>query len=310
VTTLDDPQRVSVFDPALKHYRSALVNGPPRDPDVAGQLAETRSYLLCAALEALARSAVRDAVVLRGSLTLETWFGSRARRAKDIDLVVRDASCPPDGAAATRLLTEIADAVATALAEADVHVPDGEIPVDRIWTYERAEGRRLAVPWTFAAPEGTGHPETIPGSVRDTIQIDVVFREALQDAPGLESLKSLGAVGAPRAAPDRGTAPALWFASRAESLAWKVLWLDTDFHPQGKDVYDAVLLAENAPLSLRLLERVYAAKRERWEHGTNTRFFDEAMVDWKGFEREYPALARVGSATRVRQLAEVLRFVE
>jgi hypothetical protein len=291
-----DPRRVDVFDPALKQYPGALVNGPPNDADVAQRLAETRSSLLQDSLEALARSDVRDALVLRGSLTLERWFGERARRAKDIDLVVRDASCLPDGADATRLLSQIAGAVTGALAAAGVHLPDAPIPVDRIWTYERAEGRRLSIPWTFA--EGSG--------LHETIQIDVVFREPLQDQPHLEPVCAVGD------APYRASPPCLWFASRAESLAWKILWLDTDMHPQGKDVYDAVLLAEDTPLSLRLLERVYAEKREKWRHGKNTAFLGEhkGWIDWNGFSQEYPSLGRHGGKESVQRLGEVLRFTE
>jgi hypothetical protein len=292
LTSLDDPDRADVFDPALKQYREAFIKGPPRDSDVACRLAETRSSLLRASLVALACSVVRDALVLRGSLTLEAWFGRRARRAKDMDLVVRDPSCPPDGDVATGILLGVADAVRAALADADVHVPGADIPVDRIWTYERAEGRRLAVPWTFA------------GSTRETIQVDVVFRETIQDAPRLEPVSD------PRGVPYRGHVPHLWFASREESLAWKVLWLDTDFHPQGKDVYDAVLLAEDGPLSLRMLERVYAAKSQTWRHGTNANFLEDAAIDWEGFSRESPALVGRGGATWVRRFAEVLRFVE
>ena len=35
-------------------------------------------------------------------------------------------------------------------------------------------------------------------------------------------------------------------ATRELSVAWKLLWLETDSNPQAKDLYDAVLLAEHA----------------------------------------------------------------
>ncbi|MFG2526860.1 hypothetical protein [Streptomyces sp. NPDC048516] len=42
-------------------------------------------------------------------------------------------------------------------------------------------------------------------------------------------------------------------AARALSLAWKVLWLVSDLHPEGKDLYDALLLAESTELPSALL---------------------------------------------------------
>ena len=45
-------------------------------------------------------------------------------------------------------------------------------------------------------------------------------------------------------------------ASNEESLAWKLLWLFSDFYPQGKDRYDAVLLAERTALRSSLLKTV------------------------------------------------------
>ncbi len=40
------------------------------------------------------------------------------------------------------------------------------------------------------------------------------------------------------------------------SLAWKLLWLETDIYPEGKDLYDAALLAEQTQLPLGLLKEV------------------------------------------------------
>lgn len=48
----------------------------------------------------------------------------------------------------------------------------------------------------------------------------------------------------------------MWVASDEESLAWKLLWLYSDIHPQGKDLYDAVLLAERTALQTSLLKTV------------------------------------------------------
>ena len=138
------------------------------------------------------------------------------------------------------------------------------------------------------------------------IQVDVVFREPIQDAPVLEVLHDENEA---RGYRERPAGPSLWFASRAESLAWKLLWLDTDMHPQAKDVYDAVLLAEHGALSLEFLGRVCAAKGAPWEHGADTQFMRDWDVEWERFAIEYPALATGDRSAWLDRLARTLRFV-
>lgn len=46
-------------------------------------------------------------------------------------------------------------------------------------------------------------------------------------------------------------------AARELSLAWKPMWLVGDLYPQGKDLYDAVLLAERHRLPNALLQEVF-----------------------------------------------------
>lgn len=53
-------------------------------------------------------------------------------------------------------------------------------------------------------------------------------------------------------------------ASPALSLAWKLFWLETDAYPQGKDLYDAILLAEETTVDWSLVTRLLA--RELHEH--------------------------------------------
>jgi hypothetical protein len=260
-----DGSRPDVFDPALKHRARAFVKGAPPAKDAASALERERSRLLHRCLEELAGSRVRDELVVRGSVTLERWFPGRARPAHDLDLVVRNPSVGPHSTHAPVLLGEVEEAVCKALVWGEADFVEEEIALDDIWTYERAEGRRLSVPWSS-------------GTVRDVIQVDVVFREPLQDVPTLEVLG------------DAAPCPSLWFASRAESLAWKLLWLETDRYPQGKDVYDALLLAEHVPLPVELVSAVYAGKDERWQHGGTTEFVRALQVDWTGFSALYPAL--------------------
>lgn len=91
---------------------------------------------------------------------------------------------------------------------------------------------------------------------------------------------------------------ALSAASPELSLAWKLLWLFTDAYPQGKDLYDAVMLAERYPLSQPLLDRMVAAvceeNGEYWRKGLFAGSFDDAFeenfvdIEWLTFAAEYP----------------------
>lgn len=285
-----DAQRPDVFDPALKHYPYAFVKGPPPTGAEASELEEARALLLQRSLEGLSRSLARDAVVLRGGLTLAVWFPGRARRPHDIDLVVRNPAWEPTCAEADALLAEIRRAVRDSLVDAGATVVDEAITSDSIWTYERAEGRRITVPWTRA------------GGVCDVVQIDVVFREPLLDAPTLEPIGLERSRGGYR---EPGTA-ALFFASRAESLAWKLLWLEEDMYPQAKDLYDAVLLAEDVAISLDFVRRVFTAKGSRWEHDADTRFITGWDIDWDGFAVEYPELSSGDRGSWLARLARAL----
>ena len=102
-------------------------------------------------------------------------------------------------------------------------------------------GVRLVVPW---------HAEGLPGEV----SLDFARDERLPEAPVLTAV--------PRG--DGGPPAVLLTSSRALSLAWKLLWLQADAaaggRARGKDLYDAVLLAEapGTTLSPRLLRRVTA----------------------------------------------------
>lgn len=294
----DEPLRPDVFDPALKHYPRAFVKGPPRDRAIARELETAHAQLLRRAVLAIAQS-VSDLVVLRGSIALAAWFPGRARRPHDIDLVVRDPTCTPGDHHAHHLVSALREAVQFALEAADIDLKRDEIALDEIWTYERAEGRRLSFPWTFT------------GAVRDVIQVDLVFSEPLHDEPALEPWEAHD-TSLESGYRDPPPARSLWFASRAESLAWKLLWLQSDMYPQGKDLYDAVLLAEHSQLPLELARRVFAAKGEPWR---DLAFLQQQAADWsralewESFAREYPELATEGPAAWIARLAAQLRWV-
>lgn len=263
-----------VFDPALLHYPHAFVNGP------ASADLELRAHVSRAlerVVAGIAAAPCRDNVVVRGSVALEHWFGAAARAARDLDLVVLPPTWSPDCPEAKQLLLALRGIALRAL-HGHCPVIEAEISLDTIWAYERAEGRRIVLPWLWRDAQ------------RCNIQIDVVFREPLCDPPGLESFGEASA----------------WFASKAESLAWKLLWLETDMHAQGKDLYDACVLAQHVALSRHLLERVFQAKTDR---PAPPGFYlkREWQVDWANFAREYPQLARGAQAADLQTwLAENL----
>jgi hypothetical protein len=272
-----------VFDPAVQHYPHGFVKGEPTfsEPERERAYHRDRRVVFDHCLSALAASPIAEQVVLRGSATLELWFGERARRAKDIDLVVRQPGLLPDTKAAHDLLSGLRRALCSELRARGVDCRESEVSSDSIWTYERAEGRRLVFPWVWQQ------------ELRTQIQVDVVFCEPLQEAPSAHEFA-------------RGR---LWFASRAESLAWKLLWLSTDMHPQGKDLYDAVLLAESAPLSAALVRAVFDAKQCPWgELLSGPRCILDWEVDWENFARDYPTLALGPAEAWKQRLVAALAF--
>lgn len=277
-----DDSRPDVFDPALKHHPAAFIKGPHRfesDKEERG-FRDTRARILRQCLAGIGRSTAGEQVVARGSAVLAQWYREQARPAKDIDLVVTPDTMGPSSDEGTQLLTNLTRAVTDALRMEGFELDPAAIPVDEIWTYERAEGRRITFPWSWK------------GRIRDSVQVDVVFNERL-----LSTLVELTVDGV-----------SLLAASPEESLAWKLLWLSDDMYPQGKDLYDAVLLAENVTLPPGLLRSVFKEKDGMWNDAFEAGVFPPASnVDWRNFALEHPSLAQ-GSAESLRaRLEQALR---
>jgi hypothetical protein len=206
--------------------------------------------------------------VLGGSVLLMGWLGDVAREPGDIDWVVSPLTMMLDD----RRTAEMLDGLMAAVRGHPEAGPPGatvtitaDVAAENIWTYERAPGRRLVFTWsTMDAPDGT-------------VQCDFVFNERLP-LPA-----------APTTVLRRDGAPVTVLAAGpALSLAWKILWLDTDFYPQGKDLYDAALLAERTYLPVELLREVLSK-----ELGADAERFtaDRVLgwqVDWDNLQLEYP----------------------
>ncbi|MFJ6134915.1 nucleotidyl transferase AbiEii/AbiGii toxin family protein [Kitasatospora sp. NPDC092286] len=291
---VQDPRAVqkAVFDPALKQYPNAYRATDPRfaDREVGLAWRDARRRAIDLVLAGIAGSDWADHLVLRGSVLLRGWYGEAAREPGDLDFVVTPADWEIGEPRTAAMIDGIARAAEQAAGQAAAGHPvrfdaAGAVSED-IWTYERVPGRRLALPWTA---------EGLPGG---TVQLDFVFNERLPVAPERRLVRPLA--DGP-GAPVLGVTPEL-------SLAWKLMWLVTDRYPQGKDLYDAVLLAESCRLRRSVLRDAFVGG-EHWYafHPVTAARIGELAVDleWDDFAREYPE-AEGGPEQYVRRLAEAL----
>ncbi|TDC43961.1 nucleotidyl transferase AbiEii/AbiGii toxin family protein [Micromonospora sp. KC213] len=253
----------AAFDPALKQYLNAYRAGEP-DFLVAAtgqRWSNARRAAMRHVLAAIAATAWGQHLVLRGSVTMAAWVGDAAREPGDLDFVVTPHTVTSDSADARTLLDDIKTAVRAA---SGAGLRPDRITESAIWTYERADGRRLVIPFhTPQAPDGH-------------IQVDVVFGEKLPLPPEVLVLPD---VDEPMLA-----APA------PLALAWKLMWLATDMYPQGKDLYDAVLLAEHTTVDQALVRQLM-----RPELGAEADTFTAEtvlswQVDWTNVTDEYPEI--------------------
>ncbi|MFB7471317.1 nucleotidyl transferase AbiEii/AbiGii toxin family protein [Kitasatospora sp. NPDC056184] len=260
-----------VFDPALAGYARALRPSEPvfGDPLLAERWLTARREALTTVLSAVAASPWAGHLVLRGSVLLRAWYGEQAREPGDLDFVVRPTDWLLEDERTGRMLTELAagaEALSSGTATGGVRLHADRAVGDEIWTYGRVPGRRLVLPWTA------------PGVPGGTVQLDFVFTESLPAEPRPCELPGVGA-------PLLAATPEL-------SLAWKILWLVSDSHPQGKDLYDAVLLSRATELSYPLLREVFTRSEEsyaRWP--VLPAQIAELDADWEEFAKDYPDFA-------------------
>lgn len=275
----EDARQQPVFDPALKHHVNAF---RASDPDFSEPVARSawlaaRRTAMDLVLAAVAASTWRDHLVLRGSVLLAQWFGKAAREPGDLDFVVVPEQWRIEEARTALMLDDIAQAAEQAAERASVSATaqPGDHAVrfnardavsERIWTYDRVPGRRLVLPWTC---------DTTADGV---VQLDFVFNESLPVPPQEVSVHGARLLGA---------TPEL-------NLAWKLVWLVTDMNPQGKDLYDAVLLAENSELDYGTLGSAFIAADAYYAaHPMGPDVTAEISHDWEWqhFATEYPHLA-------------------
>lgn len=271
--TQDGVQQQSIFDPALVHYPNAYRAADPRfaDRKTAAAWRRARRNALDAVLEAVEISDWADSLVLRGSALLSAWFRGRAREPGDLDFVVDAAGWTMSDKRTERMFGDLTERPAAA----GLRFRSELAAMDEIWTYHRVPGRRLVLPFDA---------DGLPGG---SVQLDFVFGEQLPQPAVDTELPFLG----PRAGAHR-----IRVVTPELSLVGKLCWLITDRHPQGKDLYDAVLLAESHPLDRDLLR----TELERFDgnYWIGRELTAEVLVDmasdrhfWDHFRFEYPDLA-------------------
>ncbi|MES9508779.1 nucleotidyl transferase AbiEii/AbiGii toxin family protein [Streptomyces sp. NPDC000609] len=228
-----------VFEPALKQFAHACRAGEPHfgvGEETAGRAwHRARRTVLDTVLASVADGPWGDHLVLRGSLLMATWFEEAARDPGDLDFLFVPRDWAMDDPRISGLFEQIARDAAANADRGSVRIDAAGMVAEDIWTYDRVPGRRMLLPWTA---------DGVPGG---TVQLDVVVNEILPSAAALTELRPLG----------DGPGCRVQAVSPELSLAWKLLWLATDLYPQGKDLYDAVLLAERTVPSYELVREAF-----------------------------------------------------
>ncbi|GGV85618.1 hypothetical protein GCM10015535_32520 [Streptomyces gelaticus] len=273
-TMLPVPQGMNhgfVFEPALKQFANAYRAGEPEFGDGEEELGRAwhraRRTVLDTVLASIADGPWGGHLVLRGSVLMATWFGDTARDPGDLDFLFVPRDWSMDDPRASGLFDTIAQDAAAA-ARGAVRIDAAGMVAEDIWTYDRVPGRRVLLPWTA---------DGVPGG---TVQIDVVFNESLPSPAALTELRPLG----------DGPGCRVQAVSPELSLAWKLLWLVTDAYPQGKDLYDAVLLAERTPPSYELVREAFVLGGTEGLRPVGGWWLDELGVQtgWEHFTAEHP----------------------
>jgi hypothetical protein len=108
------------------------------------------------------------------------------------------------------------------------------------------------------------------------VQMDFTFGEALPTPPVITGIPTLD-----------HRSVMLQTAGPELSLAWKVYWLLADQYPQGKDLYDATILAEHVRLPSDLLRQLFQSAGEPLPK-LSAEVLSQKAVDWENFQLEYP----------------------
>lgn len=260
----------SAFTPASNHVPRAR---RPGDPTLSFEDQKrwitARRRVMTHLVDIAVAGPRMDQLVLRGSLALKSCLGHEAREPGDVDWVVQPWSLGWDGTEERSFVNAIIADVRGASTIGDIHINQEAIDHSEIWTYDQTPGHRISFPWQCG---------DLPPS---EIGMDFSFDESLHDSviPGEIMF-------------EKGTGTEVVMASMEESLAWKIRWLIADQYPNGKDLYDAVLLTERTVPSPDLLHSVLAGA-ELWESECTEdklpfAWKDASLLNWDRFLKEYP----------------------
>ncbi|MEU8134764.1 nucleotidyl transferase AbiEii/AbiGii toxin family protein [Streptodolium elevatio] len=172
-----------------------------------------------------------------------------------------------------------------------VRLAPSRYDIDSTWDYDEYDfgptgggGVRVRLPW---------HAD---GGLEGQVQLDFALDEPMPEPPVFALV--------PRA--DELGPTVVRTASRELSLAWKLLWLHVDSagddRARGKDLFDAVLLAESPRTRLEpgLLRRVFAKAGALGIGPLTDHDVRNWTVDWRSFHAEHPAVRGDADAWQAR----------
>jgi hypothetical protein len=266
----DQAGRPVYFDPALQHIVHGFRHGDPVLADLASRVEwqKGRRLVTAGVLRSLVESSeLSEHLALRGSLLLKCWCPDVAREPGDLDFVVVPSTIGIQSDAGDELVGRLMVAIRHADVGGRARLMAGQMRSDVIWTYCRVPGLRFVVPWQV---------DELPVGM---LQIDLVFEEAVPENAFRRDRPVL---------PD-GSEVSCLVATPEMSLIWKLQWLLTDAHAQGKDLYDAVVLSRIASLSVEELDRQLRSVEPQWDRNPlSLGRIRELRTEWKHFEAEYP----------------------
>lgn len=219
-------------------------------------------------------------LVLRGSATLRAWFGASAREPNDLDFVVLPPRWRWNDVPADHMYEDIVARASQLAAEAGglrIEPRPGYAENIYRFPYRGIPGRRITVTWQC------------PRRGEGSLNLDFAFGELVPTPTIRTEIPRLAISGPPIVLPT---------ADPPLSLAWKLLWLEAETNDEslarGKDLFDAVLLAEHCALTPPLLRDIVFADYQDYRRALpNYLARLEHMarcVEWSDFAEDYPLL--------------------
>jgi hypothetical protein len=252
---------------------------------------EDKREALDLALAAVAESGRADELMLRGSALMSHWYPAEAREPGDLDFVVISESWRAEDPSTEDFFEGLAREAEriSQRSPGRVRIDAAGAKTEGIWQYDRAPGQRLTMPYA------------IDDAYCGAIQLDFVFGEVFTSEPETATIAlSPGNRGVP-----------LRIASKPSSLAWKLCWLLADWYPEAKDLYDAVLLAEDDSLDRQALRGDLLAALESFGEERLDDISGLINIDveptWSMLKDQYPDIDGT-AADWLRRLMAAMRF--